>query len=1376
MRVFFTFVAALLLSLSAFSQTFNGTGGNIPPLATTQTCFSTTVTGIGVINGSLGLASVCMNITHGDVGDLEIVLRSPDGTVVPLTMQNGGNGNNYATTCFTATATQPIKFGTAPFNGSFLPEGHLGAVNNGQNANGTWSLCILDRRNGSGTGTVNSWSLTFSNTTPAPPPPALPACAVTLPSSSSCATATQVCDFNGLCGSTAAPSVQTWPALTAASCFSLQNNSFIRFTAAATTASFSVWIPTTIRPNYLDGGLQMLFFSGTCNGPVTTYGCYEHIYPNSGTGQPTISVISASGLTPGNTYYLMIDGYNGDNCTFTIAANTGVNILNITPAAPAICAGQSVNLTATGGNGTYTWSPPTNLNTTTGATVTATPPAGSHTYTVSSTTATGCPLTKDVTVTVNPLPAAPTGSVTVQPTCTTPTGTITITAPAGAGLQYSVNGGPYQASPVFTGLTPGSYNVTVQNAAGCTSPVTILTVNAAPVPPSAPTVVVTQPTCQFPTGSVQITAPTGAGYQYSINGGPYQVMPGFSGLAPGNYIITVRDGAGCISAGTPVTINAVPPTPPVPTAIVVQPNCLNPTSGSVTVTSPLGPQYLYRLPPFAITFQASPLFNNVPQGMYTLIVVDVANPDCFSSLPVTIGSLPPPPQVPTGTIDQPTCTVPTGTITITSPVGTVFQYSINGGPYQSSPVFSGLVPNSYIVTVRDPGFCTTASQPFVVNPPTGAPAAPTATVTAQPTCTTPTGTITITAPLGAGLQYSINGGPYQASPVFSGLTPAIYSITVQNAAGCTSPATIVTVNTAPTAPAAPSAGVTTQPTCTTPTGIITISAPLGAGLQYNINGGPYQASPVFAGLTPGTYTLTVQNAAGCTSPVTTLTVAAVPTAPAAPIATVTAQPTCTTPTGTITVSAPTGAGLQYSIGGPYQASPVFSGLNPNSYSVTVSNTATGCISSATIVTVSAAPAAQPGPLNITTVQPDCTTPTGTIILTPPPGSNLEFSINGTTYQSATTFNNVPPGIYNVTVRNTVTGCISIATQITVSAAPVLPTTPTGTVSVQPTCTIATGTISITSPLGANYEYSLSGAPYQASPVFSNLAPGTYFVTVRNIISGCVSPQLTPLVVNAAPTPPATATATTLQPNCARPDGTITVTAPVGAGLEYNINGGTYQTSPVFTGLAPGNYDVKVRNAAGCVSAGTIVVINTALAQPAKPVVTQTQPSCPARVGEIRVDAPIGIDIEYSINGTTYQTSNIFPNLPGGNYNVTARFIGSNCVSQVTAVQILGLTPEQCLLPANGDIYFPSAFTPNGDGKNDGFGPGPRSVLGNVTGYTLMVFNRYGEKVFETNNPLAQWDGRYKGKLLANYSYTWVAKYRYGTRNPQMQKGSVTIIR
>ena len=61
------------------------------------------------------MAQVCLNITHPNDDELEVVLTAPDGTVVPLTIQNGGSGNNYTNTCFTATATTSIKFGIAPF-------------------------------------------------------------------------------------------------------------------------------------------------------------------------------------------------------------------------------------------------------------------------------------------------------------------------------------------------------------------------------------------------------------------------------------------------------------------------------------------------------------------------------------------------------------------------------------------------------------------------------------------------------------------------------------------------------------------------------------------------------------------------------------------------------------------------------------------------------------------------------------------------------------------------------------------------------------------------------------------------------------------------------------------------------------------------------------------------------------------------------------------------------------------------------------------------------------------------------------------------------------------------------------------------------------
>ena len=237
-----------LIIISAKSQTFtNSTGGAIPGTAPTSgsiyTCFPITVSGVGVINSSNGLASVRISITHPLTNELEILLQAPDGTYVPLSIQNG-TGANYTNTVFTSTATTPIKFGTNPFTGNFLPEGHLGAVNNGQNANGVWSLCILDRRNSGNSGSVVNWSLTFSNT-PAPQPPALPPCTTTIPSTASCASATSICDFSGACGSTVSTPVKTWTALTNALCFSLENNTFVKFVAASTTVSFSVWVTSS---------------------------------------------------------------------------------------------------------------------------------------------------------------------------------------------------------------------------------------------------------------------------------------------------------------------------------------------------------------------------------------------------------------------------------------------------------------------------------------------------------------------------------------------------------------------------------------------------------------------------------------------------------------------------------------------------------------------------------------------------------------------------------------------------------------------------------------------------------------------------------------------------------------------------------------------------------------------------------------------------------------------------------------------------------------------------------------------------------------------------------------------------------------------------
>ena len=152
--------------------------------------------------------------------------------------------------------------------------------------------------------------------------------------------------------------------------------------------------------------------------------------------------------------------------------------------------------------------------------------------------------------------------------------------------------------------------------------------------------------------------------------------------------------------------------------------------------------------------------------------------------------------------------------------------------------------------------------------------------------------------MGAAYEYNIDGGAYQASATFAGLAPGNHNLTTRLAASptCVSAATPnINVSAVPAVPAVPTAGVTTQPTCAVPTGTITVTAPLGAAYEYNIDGGTYQASTTFAGLAPGNHNLTTRLAASptCVSAATpNINVSAVPAVPAVPTAGVTTQPTC----------------------------------------------------------------------------------------------------------------------------------------------------------------------------------------------------------------------------------------------------------------------------------------------------------------------------------------------------------------------------------------------------------------------------------------------------------------------------------------------------
>src|ERR1043165_4832635 len=167
MRTFlFTLFSAV--SFSMFSQTFPGTGGPVSDDGMIND-FPLTVSGLSpaVLNGTNGLISVCINITHTYDSDLNIDLIAPDGTDMLLLSGVGGAGDDFTNTCFSQAVAVSITSGSPPFTGTFKPMNTLGNANNGQNGNGTWKLRIVDTYP-SDVGYVLSWNITFGPAAPLP--------------------------------------------------------------------------------------------------------------------------------------------------------------------------------------------------------------------------------------------------------------------------------------------------------------------------------------------------------------------------------------------------------------------------------------------------------------------------------------------------------------------------------------------------------------------------------------------------------------------------------------------------------------------------------------------------------------------------------------------------------------------------------------------------------------------------------------------------------------------------------------------------------------------------------------------------------------------------------------------------------------------------------------------------------------------------------------------------------------------------------------------------------------------------------------------------------------------------------------------------------
>ena len=1039
---------------------------------------------------------------------------------------------------------------------------------------------------------------------------------------------------------------------------------------------------------------------------------------NNGTTYQALPTFA--GLAPG-TYNLRVRSIADNTCSTPAASTVTINAVPTAPAVPTVASTTQPTCAVGSGTIVFTAQAGVEYSVNNGTTYQALPTfaglaPGTYNLRVRSIADNTCSTPAASTVTINAVPTAPavpTVASTTQPTCAVGSGTIVFTAQAG--VEYSVNNGTtYQALPTFAGLAPGTYNLRVRSIADntCSTPAaSTVTINAVPTAPAVPTVAsTTQPTCAVGSGTIVFTAQ--AGVEYSVNNGTtYQALPTFAGLAPGTYNLRVRsiaDNTCSTPAASTVTINAVPTAPAVPTvASTTQPTCAV-GSGTIVFTAQAGVEYSVNN---GTTYQALPTFAGLAPGTYNLRVRSIADNTCSTpaASTVTINAVPTAPAVPTvASTTQPTCAVGSGTIVFTAQAGV--EYSVNNGTtYQALPTFAGLAPGTYNLRVRsiaDNTCSTPAASTVTINAVPTAPAVPTVASTTQPTCAVGSGTIVFTAQ--AGVEYSVNNGTtYQALPTFAGLAPGTYNLRVRSIADntCSTPAaSTVTINAVPTAPAVPTVASTTQPTCAVGSGTIVFTAQ--AGVEYSVNNGTtYQALPTFAGLAPGTYNLRVRSIADntCSTPAaSTVTINAVPTAPAVPTVASTTQPTCAVGSGTIVFTAQ--AGVEYSVnnGTTYQALPTFAGLAPGTYNLRVRSIADNTCSTpaASTVTINAVPTAPAVPTVASTTQPTCAVGSGTIVFTAQAG--VEYSVNnGTTYQALPTFAGLAPGTYNLRVRSIADNTCSTpaASTVTINAVPTAPAVPTVASTTQPTCAVGSGTIVFTAQAGVEYSVN-NGTTYQALPTFAGLAPGTYNLRVRSIADNtCSTPAASTVTINAVPTAPAVPTvASTTQPTCAVGSGTIVFTAQ--AGVEYSVNNGTtYQALPTFAGLAPGTYNLRVRSIADntcSTPAASTVTINAVPTAPAVPTVASTtQPTCAVGSGTIVFTAQAGV--EYSVNnGTTYQALPTFAGLAPGTYNLRVRSIADNtCSTPAASTVTINAVPTAPAVPTVASTTQPTCAVGSG---------------------------------------------------------------------------------
>ncbi len=357
-----------------------------------------------------------------------------------------------------------------------------------------------------------------------------------------------------------------------------------------------------------------------------------------------------------------------------------------------------------------------------------------------------------------------------------------------------------------------------------------------------------------------------------------------------------------------------------------------------------------------------------------------------------------------------------------------------------------------------------------------------------------------------------------------------------------------------------------------------------------------------------------------------------------------------------------------------------------------------------------------------------------------------------------------PGTYTVTLQGTSSrGCKKTLTKI-ITIPPFLTVTASNG---QVTCTgLCTGQSTVNTGTGISpFTFQWNDPASQVTQTAINLCPGTYSVIVIDS-AGCTDTTTATITSPAPLAVIATATDAYCDGLCI---GTASVSYSGGTNpVSIQWNDPLNQTTTTANGLCPGIYTAVITDVNGCTIFDSTEVIYSTYIPPLNALISDDT----VFVGEtVTLAAVPSGNFTYlwtppeGLSSTTIANPFASPLVNTTYYvTITDPFGCSNTDSVKVAVKEV-----TCEEP---EIFIPNAFSPNDDASND-----IMLVRGNtIRELEFRIFDRWGEMVFESNDPKKGWDGSYKGKLATPAVYVYYVEAVCFNNERFFKKGNITLIR